>query len=206
MQCFDAKTWKKVWEQHGITGTPIVCDGKLILQGQYGDLRVIEASPEGYKELANARVASPRDPNPRYHFGRASFATPVLLNGRIYCRFFSGDLICLDVSKDYPNPDQKVGQRRIIGELQTVTGTLSKKTPEMPNHVIAVLTEDKSSDASEKPAVYKLCATKHNDNPGALEKYAVLIDKGAHVSVTGTLLYDEQMSVNKLESTDAPKQ
>jgi outer membrane protein assembly factor BamB len=199
MQCFDAKTWKNMWTTYGITGTPILCDGKIIIEGQWGDLRVIEASPDGYKELANAKIFGPRDANPTNPFGRASFATPILHEGRIYCRYYLGDLICVDVSKDYPNPDQKVGQRRIIGELQTVTGTLSNKTPEMPNHVIAVLTEDKPADPSAKPAVYKLCATKHNDNPGALEKHAALITKSAHVSVTGTLLYDDQMSVNKME-------
>src|SRR5262249_28502535 len=150
------------------------------------------------KELAVARIFNPRDASPINPFGRASFATPILCDGRIYCRFYLGDLICLDVSKEYPNPDQKVGQHRLIGDLQTITGTLSIKTAEMPSCVIAVLTEDKRPDA-EKPAVYRLCATKHSDNPGALERHAALINKGAHVSVTGTLLYDEQMSVNKLE-------
>jgi outer membrane protein assembly factor BamB len=194
---------KKAWTQPGISGTPIVCDGKLIIQGQWGDLRVVEASAEGYKEVANAKVFSPRSGDPKNPFGRASFSTPILLNGRIYCRFFTGETVCLDVSKDYPNPDQNVGKRRVVGEVCTVTGTLGKKGADKADYVVGLLTEDpQGSKQRDNPKAYILCARQHNDNPGALEKIAALVAGNAHVSVTGTLMYDDQLSVNMIEVVD----
>ena len=199
LECFDLNTMKKVWTQPGLSGTPIVCDGKIILQGQWGDLRVVEASSDGYKELANAKVFSPRSGDPKNPFGKASFATPVLLNGRLYCRFFTGEAFCLDVSKDYPNPDPNVGRRRIVGEVCTVTGVLSAKGADKPDYVVGLLTEDRQASKQENPKVYVLCARQHNDDPHAMERILPLVAKGAHVSVTGTLMYDDQLSVNVME-------
>ncbi|HUU43336.1 MAG TPA: PQQ-binding-like beta-propeller repeat protein, partial [Planctomycetota bacterium] len=203
LECFDLETLEKKWSRPGIAGTPVLCDGKLIIQGQWGELRVVEASPEGYVELANARISEPRSGQPVNPFGRASWATPVLLNGRIYCRFFPGDVVCLDVSRDDPDPDPLVGRRRIVGELCTVTGTLGAKPADAPKHVVGLLAEDASlADAQRAPAVYTLCALKHNDNPGHIEKIAGFVDRGGRVSVTGTLMYENRLSVNQIAPVD----
>ncbi|MCW8132415.1 MAG: sigma-70 family RNA polymerase sigma factor [Planctomycetota bacterium] len=203
LQCFDLRTLTLKWSRPGISGTPIVCDGKLILQGQYGEVRVIEATPTGFVELANARVSAPKG-DPTNCFSRASFATPVLANGRLYCRFFSGDLVCLDVSKDAAEPNPDLGRERIVGEAIAVTGVLSPKAGGEPNFVVAYLTEEAARPGAE-PLVYKLCAQKHNDNPGHLDRIAAEVEKKAHVTVTGTLMYDGRLSVNKLEPVDLAK-
>ncbi|MBI3832259.1 MAG: PQQ-binding-like beta-propeller repeat protein [Planctomycetes bacterium] len=202
LQCFDAKTFKNMWTQHGVSGTPILCDGKMIFQGQWGDLRVIEASPDGYKELANAKIIDWKNGG-RGTLGQASFSTPILSNGRIYMRSYYGELVCVDVSKDASDAEAAGERDRIVGELYTVTGTLGPKEAGMPDYVVGVLTED--AKVQGKPSALKLCATKHNDNPGHLEKIAGMVGSKAHVTVTGTILYDGQMSVNEMAPVDGAK-
>jgi outer membrane protein assembly factor BamB len=99
LSCFDARTLKARWKKKGVHGTPIVAGGKLILQSQWGDLLVVEASPDGYKELARAKLFTHQSPDPRAKNsqGRATFNTPVLCGGRIYCRNVHGEVACLDV-------------------------------------------------------------------------------------------------------------
>jgi outer membrane protein assembly factor BamB len=51
-------------------------------------LMVLEPTPSGFKPISQAQV-----------LGGKCWTTPVLSNGRIYCRNAKGDLVCLDVSK-----------------------------------------------------------------------------------------------------------
>jgi hypothetical protein len=54
-------------------------------------LHIVEASPAGYRELSSADVLGGAN-RPR------QFAVPpVLCGGRIYCRNYAGDLVCIDV-------------------------------------------------------------------------------------------------------------
>jgi outer membrane protein assembly factor BamB len=102
LACIDYKTGKTKWSQKGLgTGSLILADGKLIVLGEKGELAIVEASPDGYKELAIAQVL------PR----KKCWTAPVLANGRIYARNADGDLVCVDVqakaaavpaSKDWP--------------------------------------------------------------------------------------------------------
>ena len=71
-----------VWALAGLSAA----DDWLIIMDEKGALVVAEASPSGYKELARAKV-----------FGSQCWTSPVLSDGRVYCRNFSGDLVCLDV-------------------------------------------------------------------------------------------------------------
>ena len=206
LQCFDLKDMKPQWIRNGFAGAPIVCDGKLIIQGTWGDVRVVEASPKEFKLLANAKIFDYRGPDPKTPFGAggwqdASYSMPALVNGRLYCRFTGGDLICLDVSKDYPDADTAVETRRIVGEGLIITGKLGKKPDNAPAYVVGVLTEDAS--APGKPAEskgYTLCCQRsgkfHN-----LQAIAAMAEKGAHVKVAGTLLYDDRIAVNLMEET-----
>jgi len=201
LECFEIGTMRKMWSHSGICGTPIVCDGKLIIQGQWGEIRVVEATPAGYRELANARVSAPRSGNPRNPFGRASFATPVLLSGRLYCRFHAGEVICLDLRRDAPASDRPAEGRRIVGEVCTVAGVLSAAPADGPDYVVGLLTETPPPGGGAK--VYTLCARKHNDNPGAIERIAALVARKARVSVTGTLLDANRLSVNAIVPANA---
>ncbi|MBN1361449.1 MAG: PQQ-binding-like beta-propeller repeat protein [Sedimentisphaerales bacterium] len=87
LTCLDPKTGDEKWAQPGLgTGSAMLADGKLIVLGEAGKLAIVEASPDGYKELASAQILSGR-----------CWTVPVLANGRIYARNAAGDLVCVDV-------------------------------------------------------------------------------------------------------------
>ena len=68
-------------------GALMLADGKLIVLGEKGELMVAEASPAGFNVVARAQV-----------LGGKSWTTPVLANGKIYCRNAAGNVVCVDVS------------------------------------------------------------------------------------------------------------
>ncbi|HZQ47184.1 MAG TPA: PQQ-binding-like beta-propeller repeat protein, partial [Verrucomicrobiae bacterium] len=68
-------------------GSLIIADGKIIGLSDKGELMVAAPSPKEFKPLSHAQV-----------LGGKCWTTPVLSNGRIYCRNAKGDLVCLDVS------------------------------------------------------------------------------------------------------------
>jgi outer membrane protein assembly factor BamB len=90
LRCVDVETGAIVWEHEIEHSVLIAADGKLILLGFKGTLRIAETVPTGYTELASGDVSGGKE--------NVVFATPpVLCNGRIYCRNYLGDLICVDV-------------------------------------------------------------------------------------------------------------
>ena len=64
----------------------MMADGKIIGLSDKGVLMIIDPTPEHFKLIASAQV-----------IGGKCWTTPVLSNGRIYCRNSRGDLVCLDV-------------------------------------------------------------------------------------------------------------
>ncbi len=87
LRCMDFKTGRVKWSKKGFgTGGVMVADGKLIIQGDRGELAIAEASPRRFKLLSRAKVLDGRCWN-----------MPVLSRGRIYCRSWEGRLVCLDV-------------------------------------------------------------------------------------------------------------
>jgi outer membrane protein assembly factor BamB len=88
LACLDVKTGEVKWTQKGLgTGALMLADGKLIVLGESGNLVIADASPDGYKELAKAKVLTD-----------TCWTMPVLSGGRIFCRNHKGDMVCLDVS------------------------------------------------------------------------------------------------------------
>ena len=67
-------------------GSLMLADGKLIVLSERGELLVADASPDGFKPIARAQV-----------LGGKCWTTPVLANGKIYCRNAAGDVVCVDV-------------------------------------------------------------------------------------------------------------
>ncbi len=65
----------------------MLADGKLIVLGERGKLAIVEATPDGYKELSSAEILEGK-----------CWTSPVLANGRIYARNAAGDLVCVNVS------------------------------------------------------------------------------------------------------------
>ena len=70
-----------IWEK-----LRMLAAGQLIVLGDSGKLMVAPASPKGFAPTGEAKV-----------LGGRCWTSPVLANGRIYCRGARGDLVCLDV-------------------------------------------------------------------------------------------------------------
>ena len=88
LRCLDWKTGEIKWTEPklGFNGL-IAVGGKLLVLTEIGDLVLVEASPDGYKELGSAHVIE----------GRA-FTAPVFANGRVYARNTKGDVVSVDLS------------------------------------------------------------------------------------------------------------
>jgi outer membrane protein assembly factor BamB len=91
LKCLDWNTGAEKWAQRGFGGhgTLIAADGKLLVQSsQTGELIVVEATPHAYRELRRAKLFSGKPD---------TFTAPVLANGRLYCRSYEGEIVCLDL-------------------------------------------------------------------------------------------------------------
>lgn len=78
---------KERWRKRGLgMGTLSVAGDRLLILSERGELVIASASADGYQELARSAVLK----------GGVCWATPVLVNGLIYCRNSQGDLICLN--------------------------------------------------------------------------------------------------------------
>jgi outer membrane protein assembly factor BamB len=87
LKCLDFPTGNVHWEYKGLgSGALIAADKKLIVLSDQGELVVATASPEAFGPISRAQV-----------LGGKCWTTPVLANGRVYCRNARGELVCLDV-------------------------------------------------------------------------------------------------------------
>jgi outer membrane protein assembly factor BamB len=76
LRCLDARTGQRRWAQRGLgKGSLIVADGMLITLSGRGKLLLLEATPEGYNELAAHQVLKGR-----------CWTQPALWQGRLYLR------------------------------------------------------------------------------------------------------------------------
>ena len=88
LTCMDFATGDVKWQQKDLgKGALIMADGKLIIQAEDGRLVIAEAAPEAYKEISKTPAVAKR-----------SWVSPVLANGKMYCRNNNGETVCLDVS------------------------------------------------------------------------------------------------------------
>jgi outer membrane protein assembly factor BamB len=93
LKCVEFATGTEKWANADTgSGALMVADGKLIVISEQGELMVAPPSPAGFKPTARAQV-----------LGGKCWTTPVLANGRIYCRNATGDVVCVDV-KSKPGP------------------------------------------------------------------------------------------------------
>ena len=92
--CADFATGKVRWTDRAIgSASLLVADGKLFLHGENGEVAMVEASPEGYKELG--RFMPPGSPQP----GRGkAWSYPALADGKLYVRDL-GMIWCYDVKE-----------------------------------------------------------------------------------------------------------
>lgn len=95
LACLDWKTGVLKWAAEDTRqGSLIVADGKVIALEENGTLLVGEATGEGWKPMAKARVLAGR-----------CWTSPVLSDGRLLVRNAEGTVVCLDVRKPASQPE-----------------------------------------------------------------------------------------------------
>ena len=88
LRCLTFPTGEVKWtDKVSGKGSLMLVDGKLIVLSEKGELLVAGATPDGFKPISRAQV-----------LGGKCWTTPVLANGKIYCRNAAGAVVCVDVS------------------------------------------------------------------------------------------------------------
>ncbi len=88
LRCLVFDTGEVKWTEKSVgKGSLMMADGKLIVLSEKGELLVAEATPTAFKPISRAQV-----------LGGKCWSTPVLANGKIYCRNGAGDVVGVDVS------------------------------------------------------------------------------------------------------------
>lgn len=90
-RCIDIETGDIQWEQKMRMASLTATRDTLILIGEKGTLRLAEATPSAYQEIASFDVLEGEKKL------RQFWTPPVLYGGLIYCRNYLGDLICVDL-------------------------------------------------------------------------------------------------------------
>ncbi len=77
--CMDFKTGARKWQARSVgRGSLVAADGHLYVRGEQGEVALVEATPEGYREKGRFRQPS------RSEF--KAFAHPIIAAGRLYLR------------------------------------------------------------------------------------------------------------------------
>jgi outer membrane protein assembly factor BamB len=93
IMCVDFATGDVKWQERGVgAGSLCYADGRLYVHGESGDVALVEATPQEYRELGKF---TPPDQPERARDAKA-WAYPVVANGRLYIRDATS-LWCFDV-------------------------------------------------------------------------------------------------------------
>lgn len=94
MMCVEFKTGQVKWNERGIGAASLMyADGLLYLHGEGGEVALVEASPEAYRE--KGRFTPPNAPAHGNQMEK-SWAYPVIADGRLYIRDLD-TLWCYDI-------------------------------------------------------------------------------------------------------------
>jgi outer membrane protein assembly factor BamB len=91
LKCVDWSNGQERWSQRGFGtyGALIAADGHLFVQSSVnGELVVIEASAASYTERRRMQPFAGKG---------ETFTAPALAHGRLYCRSYAGEVVCLQV-------------------------------------------------------------------------------------------------------------
>jgi outer membrane protein assembly factor BamB len=93
----DFKTGDIKWTERSVApGAVAYADGRLYLHGENGEVALVEATPEAYRERGRFMPSNP--PERRGNAGEKAWAYPVIADGRLYIR--DGDsLWCYDIKE-----------------------------------------------------------------------------------------------------------
>ncbi|MCA9256212.1 MAG: PQQ-binding-like beta-propeller repeat protein, partial [Phycisphaerales bacterium] len=95
-KCVDFKTGEIKWEERDNPfkhGTVLFADGKLLLLTQFGELKIGEASPKGFKATGTTTVFKMGEGR-----NQQCWTIPTLAYGRLFCRNLH-EMVCLDLRK-----------------------------------------------------------------------------------------------------------
>lgn len=94
LKCIEWKTGVERWAFAGTgSGSVMMAGTQLVVLTDKGELLVAPVSPDGFKPVARAQV-----------LGGRCWTTPVLSEGRLFCRNSRGDVVCLDLSAGSNSP------------------------------------------------------------------------------------------------------
>jgi outer membrane protein assembly factor BamB len=91
LKCLDWETGEVRWAERGFDerGTLIAAGDQLLVQtGASGELAVVAVDPARFRELRRMKV---------FEGEPATFTSPVFAEGRVYCRSYAGEVVCVDV-------------------------------------------------------------------------------------------------------------
>jgi hypothetical protein len=89
------RTGKVLWKDPSVgAGSVLYAEGLLYVYGEDGDVALVEATPEAYRE--KSRFTPPDKPAHPRGAREKSWAYPVVANGRLYLRDL-GVMWCYDV-------------------------------------------------------------------------------------------------------------
>jgi outer membrane protein assembly factor BamB len=97
VRCINSKNGELVWEHHPLVKRSSkwislsAAKDKLFVLYESGRIEIIEATPKGYQVISGCELPKKSDEAVRYA------TAPVLSKGRLYCRNFSGTLLCIDL-------------------------------------------------------------------------------------------------------------
>ncbi len=93
--CAEFAAGKVRWQAQAIgAGSVFYADGRLYIHGESGDVALVEATPEAYRD--KGRFTPPDQPKHVRAGGEKAWPYPVVANGRLYIRDL-GTLWCYDV-------------------------------------------------------------------------------------------------------------
>jgi outer membrane protein assembly factor BamB len=94
--CADFATGKVKWHDKCLGAASLCCaDGRFYVHGENGDMALVEATPEGYRE--KGRFTPPNQPKHTRGAWEKAWAYPVVANGRLYIRD-DETLWCYDIN------------------------------------------------------------------------------------------------------------
>jgi outer membrane protein assembly factor BamB len=94
LMCVEFKTGKIIWSERSIAPASLCyADGLLYLHGEDGDVAIVEASPDAYRE--RGRFTPPNQPKHGNTMEKA-WAYPIIADGRLYIRDLDS-LWCYDI-------------------------------------------------------------------------------------------------------------
>jgi len=93
--CAAFKSGEVKWSERSVApGAVAYADGRLYLHGESGEMALVEATPESYRE--HGRFTPPNPPEQRANRGEKAWAYPVVSGGRLYIRD-ADSLWCYDI-------------------------------------------------------------------------------------------------------------